>query len=286
MNLGIILGLIAAISWGVSAILIKLSVKDKGAVTANLIRLYIVAFLYSVIFFINNNFNEIFALSKTQLFVAFISAQLGFVIGDYFYFNALKIAGVSRTVPATSSYPLWAILWAFLFLGRGINLKVVFGALLIFSAIVLVRKTEEEEHISLRGIIYAILAPISWSLAITTLDWLSSQISPFTLAGLRMILASIGVSLLLPSILDEIKRVTKFEFIAIGLAGIFGLLIGQYAFVKAINLAGSQIVTPVTAVNPVISSTLAILVLKEPPNRKIIMSLALAVIGILIISSA
>lgn len=286
MNLGIILGLIAAISWGVSAILIKLSVKDKGAVTANLIRLYIVAFLYSVIFFINDNFNEIFALSKTQLFVAFISAQLGFVIGDYFYFNALKIAGVSRTVPATSSYPLWAILWAFLFLGRGINLKVVFGALLIFSAIVLVRKTEEEEHISLRGIIYAILAPISWSLAITTLDWLSSQISPFTLAGLRMILASIGVSLLLPSILDEIKRVTKFEFIAIGLAGIFGLLVGQYAFVKAINLAGSQIVTPVTAVNPVISSTLAILVLKEPPNRKIIMSLALAVIGILIISSA
>lgn len=286
MNLGIILGLIAAISWGVSAILIKLSVKDKGAVTANLIRLYIVAFLYSVIFFINDNFNEIFALSKTQLFVAFISAQLGFVIGDYFYFNALKIAGVSRTVPATSSYPLWAILWAFLFLGRGINLKVVFGALLIFSAIVLVRKTEEEEHISLRGIIYAILAPISWSLAITTLDWLSSQISPFTLAGLRMILASIGVSLLLPSILDEIKRVTKFEFIAIGLAGIFGLLVGQHAFVKAINLAGSQIVTPVTAVNPVISSTLAILVLKEPPNRKIIMSLALAVIGILIISSA
>ena len=222
MNLGIILGLIAAISWGVSAILIKLSVKDKGAVTANLIRLYIVAFLYSVIFFINDNFNEIFALSKIQLFIAFISAQLGFVIGDYFYFNALKIAGVSRTVPATSSYPLWAILWTFLFLGRGINLKVVFGALLIFSAIVLVRKTEEEEHISVRGIIYAILAPISWSLAITTLDWLSSQISPFTLAGLRMILASIGVSLLLPSILDEIKRVTKFEFIAIGLLEFLG----------------------------------------------------------------
>lgn len=286
MNPGIILGLIAAISWGVSAILIKLGVKDKGAITANLIRLYIVALLYSAIFFINGNFSEIFALSKTQLFVAFISAQLGFVIGDYFYFNALKIAGVSRTVPATSSYPLWAILWAFLFLGRSISLKVVFGALLIFSAIVLVRKTEEEEHICLRGIIYAVLAPISWSLAITTLDWLSSQISPFTLAGLRMILASIGISLLLPSILGEIKRVTKFEFAAIGLAGIFGLLVGQYAFVRAINLAGSQIVTPVTAVNPVVSSTLAILVLKEPPNRKIIMSLALAVVGILIISSA
>lgn len=286
MNPGIILGLIAAISWGVSAILIKLGVKDKGAITANLIRLYIVALLYSAIFFINGNFNEIFALSKTQLFVAFISAQLGFVIGDYFYFNALKIAGVSRTVPATSSYPLWAILWASLFLGRSISLKVVFGALLIFSAIVLVRKAGEEEHTCLRGIIYAVLTPISWSLAITTLDWLSSQISPFTLAGLRMISASIGISLLLPSILGEIKRVTKFEFAVIGLAGIFGLLVGQYAFVKAINLAGSQIVTPVTAVNPVVSSTLAILVLKEPPNRKIIMSLVLAVVGILIISSA
>ncbi|AIF69787.1 hypothetical protein PAP_06975 [Palaeococcus pacificus DY20341] len=263
-----------------------MGMKNKQAVSVNIVRLYFVSFLYAAIFLLTGSFEEILSLSSKQLLIAFISGQFGFVVGDYFFFNALKIAGVSRTVPVTSSYPLWAILWAVLFLGRSITAQIIIGALLIFAAIVLVRQTEEEEHTNPKGLIFAILAPISWSLAITTLDYLSSQISPLTLAGLRMMFATVGISFFIPRYKEELKSFTLKEFGVVSAAALFGLLIGQYAFVRAVGTIGSQIATPITAINPIISSTLAIAFLKEPPNRKIILSLILAVLGIVIISLA
>ncbi|WP_048165307.1 DMT family transporter [Palaeococcus pacificus] len=283
---GVLLALMAAFGWGLSSVFVKMGMKNKQAVSVNIVRLYFVSFLYAAIFLLTGSFEEILSLSSKQLLIAFISGQFGFVVGDYFFFNALKIAGVSRTVPVTSSYPLWAILWAVLFLGRSITAQIIIGALLIFAAIVLVRQTEEEEHTNPKGLIFAILAPISWSLAITTLDYLSSQISPLTLAGLRMMFATVGISFFIPRYKEELKSFTLKEFGVVSAAALFGLLIGQYAFVRAVGTIGSQIATPITAINPIISSTLAIAFLKEPPNRKIILSLILAVLGIVIISLA
>ncbi|NJE77502.1 permease, partial [Thermococcus sp. ES12] len=112
--LGVVLSLLSAFGWAFSSILLKLSMKNKSAVTVNIVRLYIIAVVYAIFFTINGNWKEVLNMTPLQLLVAFISAQFGFVIGDYFFFNAMKIMGVSRTVPITSSYPLWAILWAYL----------------------------------------------------------------------------------------------------------------------------------------------------------------------------
>ncbi len=118
--LGIAAALTSAFSWAVSTILIKVGMRGKSPIAVNVIRLYIVSVLFAGIFLVTGGrFSEIASLPPLTLVVAFVSAQFGFVIGDYFYFNALNIAGVSRTVPITSTYPLWTILWDFLFLGRG-----------------------------------------------------------------------------------------------------------------------------------------------------------------------
>ncbi|WP_456326480.1 DMT family transporter [Palaeococcus sp. (in: euryarchaeotes)] len=283
---GVLSALTAAFGWALSSVLIKIGMRNKKAVSVNIIRLYVVSIIYAIVFLFTGGFKEIASLSSKQLLIAFISGQFGFVIGDYFYLNALKITGVSRTVPVTSSYPLWTILWAFLFLGRSINAQIIVGAFLVFLAILLVRQTEEEEKIDPKGLIFAILAPISWSLAITTLDYLSSQISAMTLSGVRLMMASLGVSLLIPQYWGDIKRFNLREFGVVSLAAIFGLFIGQYAFVTSVGTLGSQIATPITAVNPIIASYLAIAFLKEPPNRKIILSLVSAVVGIILISLA
>ncbi len=285
--LGVLAALVSAFSWAASAILIKAGMRDKSPIAANIFRLYAVSLMFVAVFLVNGTFSKLSSLSGKELAVAFISAQFGFVIGDYFYLSALKLMGVSRTVPITSTYPLWAILWAFLFLGRAINIRIILGAIFVVAAIVEVRKAEEEERINPRGFIYAMIAPLSWSFAILTMDWLTVQRMPvLTLAGIRMMFAAVGVSIFLPRYGREVRSITKREALLLTGAAAFGLLIGQYLFVYSINLVGSQIAAPVSAINPIIASFLAVFLLKEPPNRKIFEGLILAVIGVILISTA
>ncbi|ASJ10782.1 permease [Thermococcus sp. P6] len=283
--IGITAALTSAFSWALATILIKIGMRNKSPIAVNIVRLYIVSALFGIVFLIEGRFSILESLPLELLIVAFVSGQLGFVVGDYFYFNALKMAGVSRTVPVTSTYPLWTILWAVLFLGREVSPRVIVGALLIFGAIVLVRKGEEEEHVNGKAFIFALLAPISWSLAILTMDWLTGYIDVLTLAGLRMMMAALGITFLLPRFGEELSSLTKEEMAVLFGAAFFGLFIGQYLFVYSVNLLGSQMAAPISAINPVISSALAVVFLKESPSRKILEGLLLAVLGVVLIST-
>ncbi|ANF23256.1 DMT family transporter [Thermococcus piezophilus] len=284
--LGVLAALTSAFSWAASTILIKAGMRNKSPVAVNIFRLYIVSVMFAVIFLFNGTLSQIESLSWKLLLVAFFSAQFGFVIGDYFYFNALNLMGVSRTVPITSTYPLWTILWTFLFLGRNISPQVLLGAIFVVAAIIVVRKAEEEEHLNPKGFVFALLAPLSWSFAILTMDWLTGSMDVLTLAGIRMMFAAIGVSLFLPRYGSELREITKREATLLIGAAISGLMLGQYLFVYSVNLVGSQIAAPVSAINPIIASALAILLLKEPPNKRIIEGLVLAVLGVILISTA
>ena len=103
--LGIPFALASAFSWASSTILVRVGLRRLSPIGANIFRLYVASALFLIIFALTGNLG-VFKLPARLLVLAFISAQFGFVIGDYFYFNALKRMGVSRTVPITSTYPL------------------------------------------------------------------------------------------------------------------------------------------------------------------------------------
>ncbi len=280
------MALLSAAAWAISTVLIKAGMRDKSPVTVNIVRLYIVSVLFAVILGITGRLHRVLSLPPLLLGIAFLSGVLGFVVGDYFYFHALRRMGVSRTVPITSTYPLWTMLWAFLFLGRSVSPRVVVGAIMVVAAIIIVKRAEEKEQADPRGFIYALLAPISWSLAILLMDWLTGYVDVLTLSGIRMIFATLAISTLLPRYLPELKRITPGELLLLAGAAVSGLLIGQYTFVYSVDLVGSEIAAPVSAINPVIASALAVVFLGEKPGRRIIEGLLLAVIGVILISTA
>ncbi|ASJ00722.1 DMT family transporter [Thermococcus gorgonarius] len=282
--LGVVAALASAFCWATATILVKVGMRSKSPVAVNVIRLYLVSLMYLTVLIPTGRVMEIINSSLLYLAVAFISAQFGFVIGDYFYFNALHRMGVSRTVPITSTYPLWTVLWASIFLGRRIGLEVYLGALLIVLAIIIVRKAEEEEHADPRGFIYALLAPVSWSIAITMMDWLTGHFNSLTLAGLRMFSGAIGVSVFLPAYKDEILNTNLRELAVLAGAAFSGLFLGQFLFVYSTQSVGSQVSAPVSAINPLLTSLMAVIFLKETPNRRIFEGLALAIVGILLVS--
>jgi len=283
-TLGVLLALASAFSWASSTILLKVGLKRLSPIAANIFRLYVAATLFLLILALTGN-TDAFRLPARLLLLAFLSAQFGFVIGDYLYFNALKWMGVSRTVPITSTYPLWAILWAVLFLGRSVSPRVIIGAVLVVLAIIIVKKAEEEENADRLGFIFAFLAPISWSVAITIMDYLTASVPPLELAGLRMVFAALGISVFLPRYGREVVGIELREALALAGAAVLGLILGQYLFVRSVSLVGSPIAAPVSAINPVIASLLAVVVLKERPNPRIFLGLFMAVAGVVLISS-
>ncbi|NJE48692.1 DMT family transporter [Thermococcus sp. 9N3] len=281
--LGVLLALASAFSWASSTILVRVGLRRLSPIGANIFRLYVASTLFLLIFALTGNLS-VFKLPTRLLILAFISAQFGFVIGDYFYFNALKRMGVSRTVPITSTYPLWAILWAILFLGRTVKPHVIIGAVLVVLAIIIVKRAEEEEHADRLGFIFAFIAPISWSVAITIMDYLTKSIPSLQLAGVRMVFAALGVSVFLPRYGEEVRRISRREALVLVGAAVLGLILGQYLFVYSVSLVGSPIAAPVSAINPIIASLLAVLLLKEKPNARIFEGLILAVLGVILIS--
>lgn len=281
---GVAAALASALCWATATILIKVGMRSKSPVAANITRLYIVSLMYLAVLIPTGGIDEILHSDPLYLAVAFVSAQFGFVIGDYFYFHALHRMGVSRTVPVTSTYPLWAVLWASLFLGRKVGFRVYLGALLIVLAIVIVRRAEDEEHADPRGFVYALIAPISWSIAITMMDWLTGHFNPLTLAGFRMFSAAVGVSVFLPAYRGEILNTNLRELAVLSGAAFSGLFLGQFLFVYSTQAVGSQISAPVSAINPLLTSLMAVLFLRETPNRRIFEGLALAIVGILLVS--
>jgi len=282
---GISLALLSAFSWASATILVRVGLRRLSPVGANMFRLYVASLTFLTIFALTGNFS-VFSKPLKLLILTFISAQFGFVIGDYFYFTALKKMGVSRTVPITSTYPLWAILWAVIFLGKSVRPRVVVGALLVVLAIIVVKRAEEEEGDDRKGFAFAFLAPISWSIAIVMMNYLTTFISSLQLAGVRMVFASLGISFFLPDHFREVKSMTRTEALTLIGASLLGLVLGQYLFVYSVALVGAPIAAPVSAINPIIASILAVLLLGERPNRRIFEGLVLAVAGVALISTA
>jgi DME family drug/metabolite transporter len=120
--------------------------------------------------------------------------------------------------------------------------------------------------------------PLGWGEAI-------SEIPAFQLAGLRMIFAAVGISLFLPRHIEELRETTLREVAILSGAAFLGLIMGQYLFVLSVSMVGSPIAAPVSAINPIIASFLAVLILKEKPSKRIVEGLILAVAGILLIST-
>ncbi|MEO2151364.1 MAG: DMT family transporter, partial [Thermococcus sp.] len=79
-------------------------------------------------------------------------------------------------------------------------------------------------------------------------------------------------------------RISRREALVLVGAAVLGLILGQYLFVYSVSLVGSPIAAPVSAINPIIASLLAVLLLKEKPNARIFEGLILAVLGVILIS--
>ncbi len=131
----IIFALLSAIVWGTAPLLFKLGLRGSIPPLAGILIHNATATLFALIAILLTRNSFSYPL-KDVLIVSFGGFVSGF-IGLLLYYKALKIGDVSIVAPIAASSPLWASLFAFLFLGESINAYKITGSLLIFAGITL-----------------------------------------------------------------------------------------------------------------------------------------------------
>ena len=137
MLAGILLSLMAALGFGLSAVFIKAamsSVSVKTATVVSLISSTVVTMIFALIF----HSKEILALSPMAFLWFILAGLITFLGGRLLNFQAINLVGASKASAVVSATPLFAAILAVTFLNETVNLMLGIGTMMIVTGIALV----------------------------------------------------------------------------------------------------------------------------------------------------
>ena len=137
MLAGILLSLVAALGFGLSAVFIKAamsSVSVKTATVVSLISSTVVTMIFALIF----HSKEILALSPMAFLWFILAGLITFLGGRLLNFQAINLVGASKASAVVSATPLFAAILAVTFLNETVNLMLGIGTMMIVTGIALV----------------------------------------------------------------------------------------------------------------------------------------------------
>lgn len=282
---GSLLALISAFCWAAGASVYKKALESTDPWSGNLMRTGFATIGFFLVMVVKGTLSHaLTSLTVSLFFWIIFSSFFAFFLGDLLFLTAIKRVGVSRTVPVSSTYPLFVTVWAFIVYGRSVSIFVVLGTLLIVVAIKFIseEKGEREKNSNTlsRGVLLAISAAVCWSISVVVLDYLVLVLPTEAVAGFRFF-----ITFLLTAAVVSTKQFNydNNSLFWIGIGGLGILVFSNYIFLEAIRMAGSIKAAPISAVYPVISVVLAALFLKEKITVKIVGGTVLSFLGVLLV---
>lgn len=271
----------SAFCWATSGAIYKKGLEYTDIWAGNLIRTSTTALGFLVVMIVGGRLIDIISSITPELFFwLVVSAIFAFLVGDTLYLEAIRRAGVAKAVPVSSTYPLFVALFVVIY-GQVPSINIFAGSILVVFAVYLI--SEQQNGYDSLGILFALLAALSWSVSISVVDYLAAYLPAEAIAGFRFLIVSLLLSTLMP-----IKG-AKLSWKALkwlGVGGMIVLLLGNYAFVEAIRVIGSAKVAPISAVYPVIAAVFARIVLNEALTIRIAMGVVFSFIGVLLVIMA
>ena len=141
--MSIFYAILSSIFASLTAILIKIGLKDINSNLATAIRTIIILFMSWIIVFYTNKVNSINTIetlkninNKTLIFIILSGAATG--LSWLFYFKALQIGNVNKVIVIDKLSIVFTIILASLFLKEIITLKIIIGVILIAAGTLIV----------------------------------------------------------------------------------------------------------------------------------------------------
>jgi DME family drug/metabolite transporter len=218
------------------------------------------------------------------------SSVIGMVVGDLLYLQSMKLIGLSRAMPLSTTYIFFTILLAWALLDEGLTWFILGGAVLIAGGAYLLAfpravpqdvPSQATRRANTTGVLLALAAAVCWAS--------SSVLLRIGVEGVPVIIAntirlSVLVLVLLPVSfwVGNTRQVGQYgarSLAILFLSGLIGMGIGTFAFVSAVQLAGAARSSIISAASPLFAVPMSLL-LKERPSSRTWVGTALTVAGV------
>ena len=134
-----ILAVLAAIFFGSAPIFEKIGLAKIDPLIGIFYRSFFVALILIIYFGWKGELTGLFSFPASSILCLITGGLLSALVGQWFYFTALKSGEASKIVPISGSYPMIAMILALLILGEEFTFSKLFGVIFILTGIVLLR---------------------------------------------------------------------------------------------------------------------------------------------------
>ena len=247
---GFLLSFLAAAMWAASPIMVNygLAISKCSIHEVNPFRAA-VFFVTSLIIALIYNDGHITPITSPLIyFYLFAGVSAGYLLGDLFYFIAIREIGVSLAVPIANGYPILVIFTSWILLGEPVTMKLLWGVVVVVSGILLLRfggeKIKEPDDAAdalhnkrrlMKGFAFLVISIVA---RIVTVKYRTTATIP----------------------LRSVRPAAAMYFAA---AAFIGLCLGSIVYAACLVVMPVAIVTAITATSPLIAALFGHFALKE-----------------------
>ncbi len=295
-HFGEIAALLTAVFWTITAMVFEVAGKRVGAMTVNIVRLFLAFFIYSVYLYFTRGLAFPSDASAETWFWLVLSGLVGFVIGDQFLFQAFVIIGARISMLVMAFVPPITALLGWLILGETLTRLNFIGMALTISGVSLVvlkRETSSGEIHKARklklsypliGILLAFGGAVGQSVGLVLSKFGMKDYNAFAASQIRVLAGLIGFAILF-SIRNKWSIVWKGlkdrkGMINLSVGSIFGPFLGVSFSLLAIQYTTTGVASTIMAIIPILIIPPAVIFFNEKVNTKEVLGAVIAVAGV------
>ena len=287
---GEIYALACALLWALSSALLKSQTHKIHVVFLGALRTIPALLIYWGIVLFTGRVGELLNLPVRSWAYLAGSTLIGLVVGDSIYFQSMKLIGLSRAMPLSTTYPFFTMLLSLLFLDERFGWTVIGGAVLIAGGGYLLAlhrgkerlvESQAVRRVNSVGVVLALCAALCWSIS-TVLLRVGLEKADTTLANVVRLSVLMVALFAMTLKLGKIERIKAYGARSLGivfLAGIVGTGLGTFTFLTAVQRAGAARTSILTATTPLFGVPFSLL-LKERPSSRTLVGTSLTMVGV------
>ncbi len=131
--------ILASLCWGSAPIFEKVGIGKMSPLVAVTVRSVVISIILIISVILTKEITTIPRVELKSLIYIAIGGILAGLLGQVFYFAALKLGESSRVVPVCGTYPLIAAVLGISLLSEALTIPKMVGIILIIAGIILVR---------------------------------------------------------------------------------------------------------------------------------------------------
>lgn len=285
--------LITAICWAISPIAFEYAGKKVGSLSVNFIRL-IVAFIFIGIYtyFSRGMFLPLDATMNNWIWLI-ISGIIGFVLGDFFLFEAYVQIGARLTMLIMATVPIISAIADYIIVGQSLTLMDIVGMLITMYglAIVILVKNPDSNTVKfskpLKGLFYALMGAVGQAVGLIFSKIGMENYDAFASTQIRTIAAIIGFSIIITyskewgNVFKTFRNIKVMKYITFG--SFFGPFLGVSFSLLALQYIATGIASTIMSISRIIIIPASIIIFHEKVTRKEILGALISIVGVSIL---